>query len=131
MRKEYVKTTCTANVYVSEDGSRWSNFYTAAQRDAIWMETNHPRIIESNYIDTPEDNGIHLYKITCKEDWDYLYYTNWLQNIEGDQYHSPGWYGAIYHDGGDSMDWYEIINIKHYIENQEEFLTKLKDLTKS
>lgn len=115
-------------VYVTEDGARYRFRSDALRHEALLLKGS--RKIEENGIMVPYDEVyMNLYNITCKEDWDYLWKVNWEQNTAGDEFTTPGWYGVIWHDGGDYSDSYEVINIANFLQKQENFLQELKDLT--
>ena len=126
---EEVPVTNYKTVYVSQDGTRYYNKSAAIAHDAaIFANT---RKIKQDGLFLPDDETyMRVFNITCKEDWNYLYYTEWEQSIFGDKYTGPGWYGSIWHSGGDYDDSYEIIKIdKNYIKTYTYFLNALKDLT--
>lgn len=118
-------------VYISVDGTYHYDRYSAIRHDAVaFAGTRH--VMQSS-IELPDDETYMVVSnITCKEDWDYLYYTQWEQNTFGDKYTGPGWYGSIKHDGGDYADEYEIITINEdYFNKYETFIDDLKHLTLS
>lgn len=128
MEIKYEPCVSSKPVYVSIDGTHHYDRASAVRHDA--MALSGTRYIEQNGIDLPNDEGyMMLYNITCQEDWKYLWYTAWEQNTYGTEYVGPGWYGALWHDGGDYADEYEIIKISSYVNKQEIFLTELKHLT--
>lgn len=129
MHTETREKTDNYRVYITDDGTEFYSRFSAVIHEAKEMKRLHPREIESTGILTPDEDYIYLYNIKSKEDWDYLYKVSWEQNVYGDTYLSPGWYGAIRRDGGDYADEYEIINIKFLIRQQEDFLKEIKDLT--
>lgn len=116
-------------VYISVDGTRHYRKADAIRHDAVSLAGT--RYVEQESLELPDDETYMVVShITCKEDWDYLYYTQWMQNIFGDDYTGPSWYGSIKHDGGDYTDKYEIIKIdENYSQKYNNFLNKLKDLT--
>ena len=116
-------------VYISVDGTRHYNKYSAIRHDAVSLAGT--RYVATSGIFLPDDETyMRVFNITCKEDWDYLYYTEWEQNTFCDEYTGPGWYGAIKHDGGDYADRYEIITINEdYYNKYETFIDDLKHLT--
>jgi hypothetical protein len=120
---------CYRPVYVSIDGTRHYDRGSAIRRDALVLSGT--RNVEQTSIELPDEEiYMYCYNITCKEDWDYLYYTEWEQNIFGDKYTGPGWYGSIRQDGGDYDDSYEIIKIdSNYFKKYEDYIKELKDLT--
>lgn len=131
MEIKYEPNVSYKPVYVSIDGTHHYDRASAIRHDAIVLSGT--RYIEQTSIELPDDETyIHVSKITCKGDWDYLYYTEWEQNIFGDKYTGPGWYGFIRHDGGDYADSYEIIKIdSNYFKKYEDYIKELKDLTLS
>ena len=116
-------------VYISVDGTRHYDKYSAIRHDAVSLAGT--RYIEQKSVELPDDETYMVIShITCKEDWDYLYYTEWEQNTFGDKYTGPGWYGSIKHDGGDYADEYEIIKINEkYLNKYKTFIDDLKHLT--
>ena len=133
MKIEYeeVPVTNYKAVYVSQDGTRYYNRYAAVAHDAdIFADT---REVKQDSLFLPDDETyMYVSNVTCPEDWNYLYYTEWEQNISGDKYTGPGWYGSIRHDGGDYADSYEIIKIdSNYLKKYEDFIEELKHLTSS
>lgn len=131
MKIEYeTSEVCDKLVYVSIDGTRHYNRASAVRHDALALSGT--RDVEQTSIELPDDETyMCCHNITCQEDWDYLYYTEWEQNIFGDNYTDPGWYGSIQHyDGYD--DSYEIIKIDaNYFKKYEDYIKELKDLTLS
>ena len=119
-------------VYISQDGERYYSRSAAVAHDAaIFANT---REVKHDGLFLPDDETwMRVFNITCQEDWDYLYYTEWEQNISyGTEYTGPGWYGSIKHDGGDYDDDYEIIKIdSSYFKKYEDFIRELKQLTSS
>lgn len=116
-------------IYVSIDGTQHYTRAGAVIHDAASLAGT--RYVEQESIDLPDDETwMRVFNITCKEDWDYLYYTEWEQNTFGSNYTGPSWYGSIKHDGGDYYDEYEIIKIdENYFQKYNNFLNKLKNLT--
>lgn len=119
-------------VYVSIDGTHHYDRASAIRYDAVALAGT--RYVAEHDIFLPDDETTYMrvFNITCQEDWDYLYYTAWEQNIFCDKYTGPGWYGSIRHDGGDYADSYEIIKIdSNYFKKYEDYIKELKDLTLS
>ena len=119
-------------VYISVDGTRHYRKVDAIRHDAVSLAGT--RYIEQESLELPDDETYMVVShITCQEDWDYLYYTEWEQNISyGAEYTGPGWYGSIKHDGGDYADYYEIIKIdSNYFKKYEDYIKELKHLTLS
>lgn len=116
-------------VYISIDGTRHYRRVDAIRHDAISLAGT--RYVEQESLELPDDETHMIVShITCKEDWDFLYYTEWEQNNFGDKYTGPGWYGSIKNYGGDYADRYEIIKIdSNYLKKYEDYIKKLKDLT--
>lgn len=131
MKIKYEPNVSYKPIYVSIDGTHHYDRTSAIRHDARTLSGT--RYIEQASIELPdEETYMHVSKITCKEDWDYLYYTDWEQNIFEDKYTGPGWYGSIRHDGGDYADRYEIIKIdSNYLKKYEDYIKELKDLTLS
>jgi hypothetical protein len=130
MKIEYEQKATSVPVYVADDGTKHTYRSQAIQHDAAyWRLHKFREITRDGIFDTVQDIYVYLYKITCQEDWDYLNYVEWGQNTWGVKYTTPGWYGAIRHDGGDYADDYEIFRIDEYVKSYEEFLTELKHLT--
>ncbi len=118
-------------VYISVDGTRYHRKADAIRHDAEIISHIDARYIEQTSLELPDDETYMVVShITCEEDWDYLYYTEWEQNTFGDKYTGPGWYGSIKHDGGDYADEYEIIKINEkYLNKYKVFINDLKHLT--
>ena len=129
IERELVPVTKYETVYVAQDGTRFYDRASAIRHDAITFAGT--RCIKQDSIELPdEETWMRVFNITCQEDWDYLYYTEWEQNIFGDKYTGPGWYGSIRHDGGDYADSYEIIRIdEDYYNKYETFIYDLHHLT--
>lgn len=133
MKIEYeeVPVTNYKTVYVSQDGARYYSRSAAVAHDAdIFADI---REVKQNSLFLPDDETyMYVSNVTCPEDWNYLYYTEWEQNIFGDNYTGPGWYGSIRHDGGDYANSYEIIKIDaNYLKKYEDFIKELRQLTSS
>ena len=118
-------------VYISVDGTHHYRKVDAIRHDAVALAGT--RYVEQKSLELPDDETyMRVSHITCKEDWDYLYCTEWEQNTFCDKYTGPGWYGSIKHDGGDYADRYEIIKIdENYFNKYETFINDLKHLTLS
>lgn len=131
MEIKYEPIVGSRPVYISKDGTHHYDRASAIRHDAIALSGT--RYIEQTSIELPDDETyMHVSKITCKEDWDYLYYTEWEQSILYGDYTGPGWYGSIMHDGGDYTNSYEIIKIdSNYFKKYENYIKELKDLTLS
>jgi len=116
-------------VYISVDGTRHYRKIDAIKHDATSLAGT--RYVEQDSIELPdEETWMRVFNITCQEDWDFIYYTEWEQNIFCDKYTGPGWYGSIKHDGGDYADRYEIIKIdSNYFKKYEDYIKELKNLT--
>ena len=129
MEIKYEPTIGYKPVYISIDGTQYYTRAGAVIHDAASYAGT--RYVEQENIDLPDDEThMTVSYITCKEDWDYLYYTQWEQSIFWGDYTGPGWYGSIKHDGGDYRDEYEIVKIdENYIQKYTDFLNELKDLT--
>lgn len=129
MKIEYEPDVSYKPVYISIDGTRHYDKYNAIRHDAVCLAGT--RYVEQDSLELPDDETYMVVShITCKEDWDYLYYTQWGQNTFGDNYTGPSWYGSIKHDCGDYADKYEIIKIdENYSQKYNNFLNRLKDLT--
>lgn len=123
------RTTEYRPVYISIDGTCHYDRTSAIIHDAASLAGT--RYVEQESIDLPDDETwMRVFNVTCKEDWNYLYYTEWEQNTFGSDYTGPSWYGSIRHDGGDYDDEYEIIKIdENYFQKYNNFLNKLKNLT--
>jgi hypothetical protein len=115
-------------VYVSIDGTHHYHKYDAIRHDAVSLAGS--RYVEQESLELPDDETYMVVShITCKEDWDYLYYTQWEQHIFGDDYTGPSWYGSIRHTGRD-VDEYEIIKIdENYSNKYKTFIDNLHHLT--
>ena len=131
IKREEVPVTNYQTVYISQDGTRYYNRSAAVAHDAaIFADTRS--VIHDGLFLPDNETYMRIFNITCQEDWDYLYYTEWEQNIFGRKYNGPGWYGSIMHDGGDYPDSYEIIKIDStYLKQYENFINELKNLTLS
>lgn len=129
IKREKVPATNYQTVYISQDGTRHYSRSAAIKHDAALFANT--RTVKSNGLFLPDDETyMCILNVTCQEDWDYLFYAEWEQNIFGDKYTGPGWYGSIWHDGGDYPDSYEIIKIDSaYLKRYENFINELKDLT--
>ena len=131
IEREEVPVTNFRIIYIAQDGTRYYSRSAAIAHDAaIFANT---RKVKQDGLFLPDDETyMRVFNITCQEDWDYLYYTEWEQNIFGDDYTGPSWYGSIRHDGGDYYDSYEIIKIdSNYFRKYEDFIRELKQLTSS
>ena len=130
MQVKYESVINSRPVYVSIDGTHHYDRASAIRHDAVALAGT--RYVAESSISLPDDETwMRIFNITCKEDWDYLYYTEWEQNIPNwEKYTGPGWYGSIQHDGGDYADSYEIIKIDaNYLKKYEDFIKELKQLT--
>ena len=117
-------------VYISVDGTSHYRKIDAIRHDAkVLAGTRY--VEEQDSLELPDDETwMRIFNITCKEDWDYLYCTEWEQSTFGSEYTGPSWYGSIEHDGGDYWNRYEIIKIdENYCQKYNDFLNKLKNLT--
>ena len=132
MEIKYEPNVSYKPVYVSIDGTYHYDRASAIRHDTVALAGT--RYVEEHDIFLPDDDTTYMrvFNITCQEDWDYLYYTEWEQNILYGNYTGPGWYGSIHHDGGDYADSYEIIKIdSNYFKKYEDYIKELKDLTLS
>lgn len=131
MKIKYEPSITYKHVYVSIDGTVYFHRSDAIRHDAEIISNTNARYIEQESLELPDDETYMVVShITCKEDWDFLHYTEWEQNHFGDKYTGPGWYGSIKHDGGDCADEYEIIKIdSNYFKKYEDYINNLKDLT--
>ncbi len=131
IERELVPVKKYETVYVAQDGTRFYNRASAIRHDAITFAGT--RCVKQDSIKLPDnETWMRVFNITCQEDWDYLYYTEWEQNIFCDQYTGPSWYGSIKHEGIDDADSYEIIKIdSNYLKKYEDYIKELKDLTLS
>lgn len=133
IERELVPVKKYETIYVAQDGTRFYDEASAIRHDAItFAGTRYVERGES--IELPDgETWMRMFNITCQEDWDFLYYTEWEQHICFDnKYRGPGWYGSIRHDGGDNADRYEIIKIdSNYFKKYEDYIKELKDLTLS
>ncbi len=128
---EEVPVTNYRTVYISQDGERYYSRSAAIAHDAA-IFANTREVKHDGLFLPDEETWMRVFNITCQEDWNYLYYTEWEQNNFGDKYTGPGWYGSIHHDGGDYADSYEIIKIdSSYFKKYEDYIKELKDLTLS
>lgn len=130
MKIEYEPAINYKPVYISIDGTRHYRKADAIKHDAEFISHTHTHL-EQETLELPDDETYMVVShITCKEDWDFLYYTEWEQNIFWGKYTGPGWYGSIKHDGGDYADSYEIIKIdSSYFKKYEDYINNLKYLT--
>ena len=132
MEIKYEPNVSYKPVYISIDGTHHYDRASAIRHDMVALAGT--RYVEEHDIFLPDDDTTYMrvFDITCKEDWDYLYYTEWEQNILYGNYTGPGWYGSIHHDGGDYADSYEIIKIdSNYFKKYEDYIQELKELTLS
>ena len=131
MHAKCVPESIFKTIYVTLDGREFST-----RQDAIDYEANYIRS-QYNYpylptiIDDPlQDSYVSIFIVDNEEDWNYLWYVEWEQNICGEDYSGPGYYGAYRIPGcGDGDDSYEIIKVDNLINKLEGFLQELKDLT--
>lgn len=80
MEIKYEPTTGYKPVYISIDGTQHYTRAGAVIHDAASLTGTH--YVEQESIVLPDDETyMTVSHITCKEDWDYLYYTQWEQSI--------------------------------------------------
>lgn len=125
-KHEYVTT-----IYITSDGQEFGIRSDAEQHEEELRimqdkhEIPHKRIGLSIF-----EYNVDAYKIKSEDDLKYLNIKEWNRNGSYN-YEGPGWYIAEFYNGGDYPDYYHVEKIDHYIENLEEDLTLLKDLTNS
>ena len=127
MQEKVIKQTTFKTIYVCEDGQEFENKHEAQKHEDNLIPS---RKIEEYYLtlDSMDSGGGYCYRITEAEDLKYLNAKEW--NYHGEfEYEGPGWYLAIFHDGGDYYDTYEIIKVDTYKELLENDLENIKYLT--
>ena len=128
MEQKIEKCTYTVNrvFYVCKDGREFDTREMAQlHEDSLWT----PRKIEEYYLNLEgmEVSGL-CYKITEEDDLNYLQAKEWGHYATFD-YIGPGWYFAIFHDGGDYHDSYEVVKIDQYKAMLENDLKEIQYLT--
>ena len=126
-KHEYVTT-----IYITSDGQEFGIRSDAERHEEelrIMQDRHEIPYKRTGYLSFL-DSGADAYEIKSEDDLKYLNIKEW-NRCGSWTYDGPGWYIAEFYNGGDYPDYYHVEKIDHYIENLEEDLTLLKDLTNS
>lgn len=114
-------------IYITSDGQEFCIRSDAEQHEEELRIMQDRHEIPYKYIGYLSflDSGADAYEIKSEDDLKYLNIKEW-NRCGSWTYDGPGWYMAVWHDGGDYSDYYSITKVDEYIKNLEEDLNNLK-----
>lgn len=117
------------NVYIADDGTEFTSrqecvsYEFQLEKDKRKLPYCSGEDIEGYYAD--------LWYIKSEEEFEWLKKTKWAHCEVNDKFDKEGWYIAMFHNGGDHMDWYDVALLDDYIKWYQNQIDKLKHLTSS
>lgn len=118
-------------VYITEDGKEFRNRYYALMHDGELIKQKNPRDIPQDYITLlDEDEGGHMYYCKTIDDLHYIGVTELFNYDLVDGFIGPGWYVAIFRDGGDGYDYYDVYSIKKYYKTMKKRIAEYESIMK-
>jgi len=115
----------TTKIYITSDGKKYYSWKEAQKHED---SLKPPRDIPSHYCYlNSDDRETIVYKISSKEDLEYLRTVVWKYNalIEQDGF---GWYIAFTNPGGDYEDDYDVMPLHKYLAAIQEDINDLKKI---
>lgn len=133
MKIKYPHPIVQPVLYIADDGTEFTNRRSCETYECELAIRTIDYHLESRYVDTVDDTPAYLWYIHNRDEFEWLKKTEWvhtdiLENFRFDKW-QEGWYIAIFHDGGDSRDWYEVYLAKDYIDAYQAKIDEIKELT--
>lgn len=124
MRTEVREEVRKYTTYITEDGQEFTNRHQALVHEGELIKARDPRNIPEDYIELFNDDhyGARIYYFKTEDDLHYVGQTEWIHYTFYDKF-KPGWYMAVYNDGGDGYDYYDVSNFDDYRKQMRECLT--------
>lgn len=130
MRTEVREEVRQYTTYITEDGREFTNRHQAIRHEADLIKKNDPREIKSDWVMIDEETGANIYYCKTADDLHYLGATEWLHYDLIDGFIGPGWYMAIFRDGGDHYDYYDIYNCDKYFKKLKKIVEEYESVMK-
>lgn len=115
------------NVYIADDGTEFTSRQECVSYE-FQLEKDKRKLPYCSGEDM-EGNYAALWYIKSEEEFEWLKKTEWAHCEVNDQFEIEGWYIAMFHDGGDYIDWYDVELLDDYIKWYQDQIDKLKHLT--
>ena len=118
------------NVYIADDGTEFTSQRTC--EDYEYEQERNKRHIQWYACESiAEEMPAKLWYIRSDEEFEWLKKTEWAHTYVDGEFSEEGWYIAIFHDGGDWRDEYEVYRLDNYIDYYQQKIQEIIDLTKS
>lgn len=120
-KKEYY------TVYIADDGKEFESRYDCQEYEGYTLK-KYPEVVRTakKFYPFDEETSATIYNIKTIEDWQYLESHDWDNSKVDGEFTTPGYYIAVYWDGGDYRDTYHIYKAEKYINNLEERFERYK-----
>lgn len=116
-------------VYITDDGTEFTS--QRACEDYEYEQERDKRNIQWYACESiAEEMPAKLWYIHSEEEFKWLEKTEWAHAYVDSEFYGEGWYIAIFHDGGDYRDEYEINRLDTYIQYYEDKIQEIMNLTK-
>lgn len=112
-------------VYIADDGKEFKSRFECENYEGMQLK-KYPEVIRTakKFYTFDEENSATVYYIKDLNDWEYLKEYKWdHSNIYGN-FDFPGYYIAVYYDGGDHRDSYYIYRADKYFKELKENFEK-------
>ena len=132
MRKEIttVPTTKVVALYIADDGTEFTSQH--ACEDYEYKQERDKRQIQWHACESiGEELPAKLWYIHSDEEFKWLEKTEWAHTYVDGEFSKEGWYIAIFRDGGDYRDEHEVYLLDDYINDYQQRIQEIIDLTKS
>lgn len=116
--------------YIADDGTEFTN--RRACENYEYEQERDKRNIQWHACNAiGEELPAKLWYIRSEEEFKWLEKTEWAHTYVDGEFSKEGWYIAIFHDGGDYRDDHEVYLLDSYINDYQQKIQEIIDLTKS
>ena len=132
MKKEIreILTTEHKTYYIADDGTEFTSQH--ACEDYEYKQERDKRHIQWYACESiAEEMPAKLWYIRSDEEFEWLKKTEWAHTYVDGEFSKESWYIAIFRDGGDWRDVYEVYRLDNYIDYYQQKIQEIIDLTKS
>ena len=131
MKKEIreILTTEHKTYYIADDGTEFNT--QRACEDYEYKQERDKRQIQWRACESiAEELPAKLWYIRSEEEFKWLEKTEWAHTYVVGEFSKEGWYIAIFRDGGDYRDEHEVYRLDNYINDYQQKIQEIIDLTK-
>lgn len=117
-------------VYIADDGTEFTS-QRACEKYEYEQERNKRHIQWYACESIAEEKPAKLWYIRSDEEFEWLKKTEWAHTYVDGEFSKEDWYIAIFCNGGDYRDEYEVYRLDNYIDYYQQKIQEIIDLTKS